>query len=46
MHGRVAEDGAGHMVKLSTELGTTNHINDFFGFAQQIANAKSQSFKK
>ena len=26
MHGRVAEDGAGHVLKLSTELGMTNHF--------------------
>jgi|Cyp1metagenome_2_1107374.scaffolds.fasta_scaffold10960_6 hypothetical protein len=34
MHGRLAEDGAGHVVKLSTELGKTNH---FFGSSVSIS---------
>ncbi|CAL1151385.1 unnamed protein product [Cladocopium goreaui] len=40
MHGRLAEDGAGHVVKLSTELGKTNH---FFGSSVSISRAKPQS---
>ena len=36
MHGRVGEGGAGHVVKLSTELGKTK-TNHFFGCSVSIS---------